>query len=142
MKLSIDDIVVKKRVRHDMGDLTLLMASLRKHGQLNPIIVTGNNELIAGHRRLQSAKELGWSTVEVVRLDNLDNVERIQLELDENIQRKELLPDEIQEGYDRIQRLKHPTPLDRIRKFFKRIWEWLFARRPRKGSMNQESTQA
>ena len=128
MQIAIDDIVVKKRVRHDMGDLTLLMASLRKHGQLNPIIVTEENELVAGHRRLQSAKELGWTTVEVVHLRNLDDIEKIQLELDENIQRKELLPDEIQEGRDRIERLRNPTRLRRILMFFQRLWKRLFRR--------------
>ena len=128
MQIAIDEIVVKKRVRHDMGDLTLLMASLRKHGQLNPIIVTEENELVAGHRRLQSAQELGWTTVEVVHLRNLDDIEKIQLELDENIQRKELLPDEIQEGRDRIERLRNPTRLRRILMFFQRLWKRLFRR--------------
>lgn len=128
MQIAIDDIVVQKRVRHDMGDLTLLMASLRKHGQLNPIIVTEDNELIAGHRRLQSAKELGWTTVEAVHLRNLDDIEKIQMELDENIQRKELLPDEIQDGRDRIDRLRNPSTWRRILLFFKRLWQRLLRR--------------
>lgn len=128
MRIPIDDIVIKKRVRKDMGDLTLLVASMRQHGQLNPIIVTRDNELIAGHRRLESAGRLGWSSVEVVRLENLGDIEKIEMELDENIHRKDLLQDEIQDGLDRIEKLKHPTIFDRIGRFFQRLWARLFRR--------------
>ena len=128
MRILIDDIVVKKRVRKEMGDLAPLMASMRKHGQMNPVVLTGENELIAGHRRLQAARELGWSAVDAVRIEKLGAIEKIEMELDENIHRKELLQEEIQEGLDRLERLRNPTLLDRIGRFFQRLWMRLFRR--------------
>jgi len=128
MRIPIDDIVIKERVRQDMGALELLMASMRKHGQLNPVILTRDNKLVAGHRRLESARKLGWPTVEVVRLEDLSELETIEMELDENIHRKELLPEEIQDGLDRIEKLKNPTLFARVGKFFQRLWARLFRR--------------
>lgn len=132
MRVPIDQIAIERRVRKDMGDLTLLMASMRKHGQLNPVILTRDNELVAGHRRLESAKRLGWAAVEAVRLEQLSDIEKIELELDENLHRKGLLQEEIQDGLDRIERLKHPTALDRIGRFFRRLWARWFKRGSRR----------
>ena len=60
MKVLIDDIIIKRRIRNSLGDLTYLMESIGKYGLLNPITVTDNLELIAGYRRLQACKALGW----------------------------------------------------------------------------------
>ena len=54
MLIAPDSIIVKKRLRRDLGNIEGLMESLKKHGQLTPIIINRNNELIAGFRRLQA----------------------------------------------------------------------------------------
>ena len=60
MKVPLDAIVIRERVREEIGSLDSLMTSLDKHGQLNPVTITRDNELVAGHRRLLAAQELGW----------------------------------------------------------------------------------
>ena len=60
MFVKIDDIKIKKRVRRDLGDLEALKESLRLYGLLNPITLNSKYELIAGERRLEAAKSLGW----------------------------------------------------------------------------------
>ena len=63
MLVKIDDIKIKKRVRRNLGDMDALKESLRMYGLLNPITLNENNELIAGERRLQAAKALGWTNI-------------------------------------------------------------------------------
>ena len=55
MQIPIDSIRIPERVRQDLGNLDSLMDSLKRVGQLNPITVTPEYELIAGHRRLTAA---------------------------------------------------------------------------------------
>ena len=43
-----------------------LTTSMARVGMLIPVIVNGNKQLLDGHRRLASAKRLGWSTIWVV----------------------------------------------------------------------------
>ncbi|HDQ14841.1 MAG TPA: chromosome partitioning protein ParB, partial [Sediminispirochaeta sp.] len=60
MQVPINEIVVKKRIRRDLGDLSRLMESIREHGQLNPVLINSRRELLAGQRRLEAIKRLGW----------------------------------------------------------------------------------
>ena len=62
MLVKIETIRVKKRVRQNIGDIDALKESLRTYGLLNPITLTKDNELIAGERRLEAAKMLGWTS--------------------------------------------------------------------------------
>ena len=62
MRMAVQDIELNLRVRKNLGDLNALMESMKNHGLLNPITVTEKGELIAGHRRLESAKRLGCSS--------------------------------------------------------------------------------
>ena len=78
------------RQRKDLGDLTELKHSLQTVGQINPIVVDDDYNLIAGERRLTAMKELGWNLVNVQRMSDLDPLSREQVELDENIRRSDL----------------------------------------------------
>lgn len=118
MQVRIDEINLKKRVRKNLGDLTPLMESIRKHGLMNPIVITNKKELVAGHRRLECAKKLGWQVIEAHIIDNPSELEKLELEMDENIHRKNLTPDEVSEGYLRLEKLSRPG-------FFKRLWKAL-----------------
>jgi len=90
MKIPVKEIQIKEgRFREDFGEIVDLMESLDKHGLIQPIVVTEDNVLIAGERRLRAAKELGWTEIEVKRLDDLSELERRELELEENYQRKD-----------------------------------------------------
>jgi ParB family chromosome partitioning protein len=63
--LPIDQIRVGKRIRRDMGDIAGLAQSIADLGLLTPILVTPDNKLLAGERRLRACKLLGWKTISV-----------------------------------------------------------------------------
>ena len=128
MQVSIRKIILEDRIRKELGDLTPLMNSLQKHGQLNPIVIDEESKLIAGHRRLESAKRLGWLTVETICLKELSHSDKLELEIDENIHRKELTSEEVKEGYERLKKLNKPPVLKRIGLFIKQLWSKLFRR--------------
>ena len=123
MLIPIKDIKVKRRVRKDLGDLSALKESLKLYGLMNPITLNKKYELIAGERRLQAAKQLGWTTINANIIDNLSEIEQLEMELEENNQRKEFTDAELMEGYKRLERLKNPNFFYRIFLFFKRLFE-------------------
>jgi len=123
MLIPIKDIKIKRRVRKDLGDLSALKESLKLYGLMNPITLNKKYELIAGERRLQAAKQLGWTTINANIIDNLSEIEQLDMELEENNQRKEFTDAELMEGYKRLERLKNPNFFYRIFLFFKRLFE-------------------
>lgn len=74
-------------------DLADLKASILEHGIMQPLVVTrradGEYELIAGERRLRSAKAVGLKTVPVIVREANDQ-QKLELALIENIQRADL----------------------------------------------------
>jgi ParB family chromosome partitioning protein len=131
MYISINEIRIRKRVRIDEGDLYSLMNSLKKFGQLNPIVVDARYELIAGARRLAAAKRLGWSTIKAIVVENPTDAEKLEIELEENIQRKDLTNEEIAQGNKRLHKLLHPNIFMRFIKFIRKIFRLIFRRKRR-----------
>lgn len=123
MLVPIKDIKIKKRVRQDLGNLEDLKDSLRTYGLLNPITINRNYELIAGERRLQAATQLGWTSIQANIIDNLTELEQLEMEIEENNQRKEFTDDELLAGYKRLERLRNPSFLYKIYLFFKHLFE-------------------
>lgn len=123
MLVKIEDIKVKKRVRRDLGDLTALKDSMHRYDLMNPITLNSNYELVAGERRLEAAKSLGWERINANILDsNVDNIRQLEMELEENNQRKEFTDEELMEGYKRLEKLKNPPLIIRILKFIANIF--------------------
>ena len=114
MLVSISDIKVRKRVRKDLGNLEPLMDSLQRYGLLNPITLNSRYELVAGERRLEAAKRLGWTSINAVIIDVTDKVSLLEIELEENTQRVEFTDSELLEGYAALEKLKNPNILSRI----------------------------
>ncbi len=123
MLVQIKDIKIKKRVRKDLGNLEDLKDSMKIYGLMNPITLNSKYELIAGERRLQSAIQLGWTSINANIVDNLSEVEQLEMEIEENNQRKEFTDAELLEGYKRLQRLRNPGFFYRIYLFFKHLFE-------------------
>ena len=118
MQLKITDIKIKKRIRKDLGDLSPLMESLRDHGLMNPVVVNRKHELIAGHRRLESARRLGWEHIEATVMDTVGELGMLELEVEENILRRDFSADELAEARKKLEKLRNPG-------FFKRLWLWI-----------------
>ena len=126
MLVQINDIKVKKRIRKDMGDIAALADSMKRFGQISPILITKNNVLIAGGRRLEAARNLGWSTINAVVAEIPDELSKLEYELEENIQRRNFTQTETNEAAKRIYRLRNPSLFRRIISaivgFFKRLF--------------------
>jgi len=127
MKIPIADIIVKKRIRKDMGDIEALAESFKCYGQITPIIINKKNVLIAGGRRLEAAKLLGWQSINAVILDKTGELEQLELELEENKYRKDFNETEAAEAAQKIYRLKNPSffrrVINAIVRFFKKLFK-------------------
>lgn len=123
MLVPIKEIKVRRRVRKDLGNLDDLKDSLKTYGLLNPITINRKYELIAGERRLSAAKEIGWTNIQANIIDNVSEIEQLELEIEENNQRKEFTEAELLEGYKRLERLRHPGFFYRIYLFFKHLFQ-------------------
>lgn len=126
MQASVHDIIIKPRIRRNLGDIGALMESMKKFGLMNPIVINTKSELIAGHRRLESARRLGWQFIDVIVVDKDDEIDKLELEIEENVQRKSLTQDELADAYERLEKLRNPGLLKRIlnwlRDFFARMF--------------------
>lgn len=92
---AIADIKKGERFRKELGDLAPLMASIEEVGILQPIVITAEGKLIAGARRLEAAKRLGWDEVPVWVADNVINTAKeLIAERDENTCRLDMKPSE------------------------------------------------
>ena len=86
-------INVERRQRREFDEAAHedLMKSLSERGQLQPIIIDrGTGELLAGERRFLAAQSLGWDAIECKFLEDLTEGERMLIQYDENIKRKDL----------------------------------------------------
>ena len=95
MKVRVTDIILTNRIRKSTGDLDGLRESIRNVGLLNPILIDMDNHLIAGYRRYEAIKQLGWEYIEVRILDIRSKRQRILIETEENSHRVGLSEDEI-----------------------------------------------
>jgi len=114
MLVPIDDITVKRRIRKDMGDISALAESMRCFGQISPIVITKKNVLVAGGRRLEAARSLGWKSIKAVEVDAADELARLKYEVEENVQRQNFSQEESVEANKRLYRLQNRSLLYRI----------------------------
>jgi 16S rRNA G966 N2-methylase RsmD len=95
-KIAISDIRFGTRFRKDFGDLRPLIESIERHGLLHPIVVSEDNQLICGRRRIAAYIQLGKTEIEV-NLVTIANSKFAEAEADENVVRKNFSVEEIAE---------------------------------------------
>ena len=90
---NIDETTFTVREKLDSEYLTELKGSMKEDGQWDPIMVRHSQnskyKLIAGHNRVQAAKELGWTEIEATVKD-LPDVDAMLLSLKTNLVRQEM----------------------------------------------------
>src|SRR3979411_2073796 len=69
---------------HTDAQVAEIAGSIRAFGFTNPILAGEDGDVIAGHGRLAAARRLGISTVPVIPLEGLTDVQRRQLMLADN----------------------------------------------------------
>lgn len=124
MLIALDKIKVRKRVRAELGDIDALMDSIKTYGLMSPLVIDENNYLIAGGRRLEALKRLGAKNAEVRVVDAGGEVRALEMEMEENNQRKAFTQDELLAGYERLENLRNPSVWKRFLKFLRRIKDW------------------
>lgn len=113
--IDIASIKIKKRVREKTVPIQPLVDSIKKYGLLEPIVIDQNNRLIAGFRRLEACKQLGYKTI-LANVVNIENAETfLLLELEENTCRFQFSEDELLKAKKRLEKIRHPN-------FF--VWLW------------------
>jgi ParB family chromosome partitioning protein len=96
-KVLIQDIIPnpeQPRREFDERALSELAESIKRHGILQPIIVMRQGEkyhIIAGERRWRASKSAGLTHIPAI-VRSLEELERVELALIENIQRVDLSP--------------------------------------------------
>ncbi|OHA56983.1 MAG: hypothetical protein A2588_02950 [Candidatus Veblenbacteria bacterium RIFOXYD1_FULL_43_11] len=108
-KISLQLIEPNKqqpRKQFDEAGLSELVASIKVHGILQPLVVTllanGRYQLVVGERRWRAAQQAGLTEVPVI-IRQTGEQERLELALVENIQRQNLNPLEEAAAYRRLQ---------------------------------------
>lgn len=110
MRLRVADIKIPERFRQDVGDISDLAESIKKsNGQFVCVWVkpleNGQYELIAGRRRLLACEVAGVVEVEALVGTDLSEPQRRELELEENLCRKDMTDEEKVDAMAEIHRL-------------------------------------
>jgi ParB/RepB/Spo0J family partition protein len=104
-QISINRILPPDNVRDDYGDIEQLARSIERDGLLQPIKVSpkgGNYRIVYGHRRAFAYRMLAdedkplYSTIPAIIETAPQNI--IAVQLIENIQRKDLTPEELEKS--------------------------------------------
>jgi ParB-like chromosome segregation protein Spo0J len=55
------------------------VAQIRKFGFTNPVLITDDDQILAGHGRVEASKSLGMSEIPTVRLSQMTEAESARL---------------------------------------------------------------
>jgi len=106
--LKPEEVVIEPgRIRQvfNQAKLEKLKRSITLVGQLQPIVLTDNNSLIFGERRLRACAELGQNVWAILEKD-LSDLMKLEMEFAENIYRDDVTPSEEILAKDALQSLR------------------------------------
>jgi len=116
MKVKLDEINIKEdRFREDFGSIEELAESIEKYGLIQPPVLDEDNNVIAGERRIRACKYLELEEIEVRRMSDLSQLEQREIELEENIQRKNFSWPEEVKAKKEIHKIKQRMHGERIK---------------------------
>lgn len=75
---AIGDLVpyARNARTHSDAQVALIAGSIREYGFTNPVLVDGENGIIAGHGRVMAARQLGMAKVPVIELAHLTEAQK------------------------------------------------------------------
>jgi ParB-like chromosome segregation protein Spo0J len=81
--MKIEQITTEKLIpyarnarKHSDEQVGQIAASIREFGFNNPVLIDGDNGIIAGHGRVLAAQKLGLETVPCVKLGHLSDIQK------------------------------------------------------------------
>lgn len=85
-EIKIDELVKysNNSRTHSDEQIDEIKNSIKEFGFTNPILIDEKNTIIAGHARLEAAKELGMKEVPTILVDGLNNEQRAALVIADN----------------------------------------------------------
>ena len=90
--LHVSDLNVRKK--HTKEDIASMAHSIKQRGVINPLTVAMNGdgtfEVLAGHLRLEGARTAGIEQVPIIDMSALTEIEKIDVSLAENIERRNM----------------------------------------------------
>lgn len=100
--------------QRDLGDLGELEESIQSLGLIQPLVVsTDLSRVVAGRRRLEAVRQLGWDEVPCWPMGDGDEITEFRIALHENLQRRPLSDPEnaswIAQYHELMQQLRPPT---------------------------------
>lgn len=91
MKLNIESTLTNQLIpyannarSHSDGQVDQIVASISEFGFVNPVLISENKEIIAGHGRVLAAKRLGLEMVPTITLTHLSEDQRRALVIADN----------------------------------------------------------
>ena len=83
---GIDTLIpyINNSRKHSDEQVAQIAASIKEFGWTNPILVDGNNGLIAGHGRLLAARKLNMDKIPVIELAHLSEIQKKALIIADN----------------------------------------------------------
>lgn len=107
--IDVDKILpnpYQPRKEFDRNSIEELKASIKENGLLQPVAVRKKGgetyELISGERRLRAFKELGFKKIPAIVLEVNSDTKMLEMALTENLQREDLNPIEVAQGYRQL----------------------------------------
>jgi site-specific DNA-methyltransferase (adenine-specific) len=75
---SVETLIpyIKNSRTHSDAQIAQIAASIKEFGWTNPILVDGENGIIAGHGRLMAARKLGHTKVPVIELKDMTDTQK------------------------------------------------------------------
>lgn len=93
--INLDAIKMENPYLRLGTDVETLEKSIQTVGVISPLIINQNNVLLAGARRWQALKNLGYTDIPVIRVDT-DSLHQELISIDENLVRKSLSTPEME----------------------------------------------
>lgn len=119
MLIKISEILIEDRQRTEYGNIEALAFGIKRHGQIAPIVVSEimsagianvyegkKYKLIAGERRTRARSMNGDTEIEAILWSDADELVHAEIELEENINRKELTWQEQVAGVKKLDEIK------------------------------------
>lgn len=118
------------RKHFDQASLQELAASIRQYGVQSPLLVRPSScddyEIIAGERRWRASKIAGLEQIPAI-VRAMDDLQVLEVQLLENVQREDLHPMEEADGYERLVR-KHGYSAEQLADKVGRSTTYIYAR--------------